>query len=255
MSYFRRKAHLFTRSLTTAAPTTVGIIRSQAARHMGIQSTLLACNSDLSSVCALFQYHRILTGTYSAAVAMSHTSQPDGGMDEGLGVSLTVTIGGTDNLDASYDVLSPNEDAQTLLYLVGDEIPPTSRVHPGSGPTNRKILRARGEATPSSGWSDLLSLPLVAGKCMAIRGTLHANEGGSIGSARWLVVAKNVGGTVTIVGDNLNASNTFCDFATNYYAITTRPRAYAGTNAVKLQCYGNSGSVVYSAFVDSAVTL
>ena len=253
---FKRKQHLFTLDpVTVTVPTVVGTLRSSGTRHMSVRSMLLLKNADLSIVAGYFQRWRVLTGGYPANVLSSLTSAVDGGMDEGLGASVALNIGGTGDQDASFEGTCANDTAAALLLLDSYEIPTTSRVHASTVPTGRKIYQGASTKTPSTGWVDMISFPLAAGQVMGIRAMLHANEGGSIGGCRWMVVAKNVGGTVTIVGDSRDSGSTYYDYAYNTYGITTNPRAIAGTNAVKLQCNGNSGAVIYSLAVEAAVAL
>ena len=261
MSLFWRKKHLFKGTVAGGgAVTSLGTIYSGAARHMSLECTMVQTSLALTNVFAAFHSYTLIGGGITQAVrGCDYNPAVTGYMDGGTAGTLDITMGGSGNLAASFDVAAQNCDVTAAIYVVGLEIPTTDDTHPTT-PTNLVIRRGRGEATPTT-WTTLYELPLAAGQVCAVRARAHVRQDLGAGiylaaCARWLVLAKNISGTVTIVGDNRDSGNAFYDYSLNNAGSASCDlRTIAGTNTVKFQCNGNTGDLVYSFFIESALIL
>lgn len=259
MTYFWKKQHLWKRNVGAGTTQNIGILRTPATRHMSLETTLLGTNADLSEVSCQFRSFTILTGAYSIlSEAPDCVSGVDGKMydfDSSFGLSTSIST-----LDVNFDVIGQtNDDSDWALRVSGWEIPITERLTPGSAATNLKVRRDLKSTTPTT-WTTMFGVPLVQEHVVAIRAYVHAFqdlEGGTLlaGARKWFILAKNIAGTVTIIGDTADGTNFFSDGAQNVLDdIGMSLRAYPGSDLVNLQCNGN-GDTEYSCFMESALIL
>lgn len=258
MTYFWRKQHLFKKDILAGATSNVGILRSAATRHMSIEATLLGKNADLSEVSCQFMSTIVMNGTYGSA--FNNGGDCCGGTvgkmyDSDSAFGIVPVVNG---FDLELPVTGQtNDDSTWALRLSGWEIPLTERITVGAAAAGLQVRNGLKTTIPTT-WTTMHSIPLASGKVVAIRAFLHAlkdDSGSEFGGARrWFVLAKNVAGTVTIIGDTANGSNAFADGDGLVDEIGMSLRANAGTNAVDMQCNGN-GDTEYSLFIESALIL
>lgn len=259
MTAFTRKKHLF--SLTpcpVATPTVIGVLRTSPEQYISGEATLVMRGAGLANCYAAFQNFDAITGVTPGAIVTTVTSAADGAMDIGLGSSMLIQVGGAGGYDLSFEITSPNETATTALLLHTLETGSTTRVYPAGPPGGLEVRRLLADCLPTA-WTTMGSVPVAAGKVVAIRARVHSNYdlggGGYLaGAATWYIFAKNDSGTVTILGDTRNSADPFYDYSYNVVGGFMDIQATAGSNAVNLQCNG-SGACTYSLFVDSALVL
>ena len=254
MTYFWRKEHLFKKGILAGATENIGILRSTAARHMSIEATLLGTNAALDEVSCQFLSFSALTGGYGSYITAEDCLVNGKMYDFDSSFGLNPVING---FDLELPVTGQtNDDTTWALRLSGWEIPVTQRITTGTAAAGLKVRKDMKSTTPTT-WTTMFGVPLLQGHVVAIRAYVHAFQDMSgsyfAGARKWFVLAKNVAGTITIIGDTANGSNPFSDGDT-IDDIGMSLRANTGTDIVNLQCNGN-GDTEYSCFMESALIL